>query len=163
MEIALSVPPRVLLGSLGTLKVTVAGVPLAFTDSAPAAPSSITVETGSTVDSISSAQNSDPATGRNTITIGGTSGAITAKNSTVNVNGGHTGNITLTTGAVSVSGNRASVGDVELNNDATFNLTGTNCTVGALSVNANGTPATVTFNVPNDPSNARLLNFPSDQ
>ena len=118
-----------------------------------AAPSSINVETGSTVDSISSAQGGDLATGRNTITIGGTSGAITAKNSTVNVNGGHTGNITLTTGAVSVSGNRASVGNVELNNDATFNLTGTNCTVGALSVKSGGTPATVTFNVPNDPSN----------
>lgn len=119
-----------------------------------AAPSSITVETGSTVDSIKSAQDSDLATGRNTITIGGTvTNAVIAKNSTVNVNGGHTGNITLTTGAVSVSGNRASVGNVELNNDATFNLTGTNCTVGALSVNVNGTPATVTFNVPNDPSN----------
>lgn len=118
-----------------------------------AAPSSINVETGSTVANISSAQDGDPATGRNTITIGGTSGAITAKNSTVNVNGGHTGKITLTTGAVSVSGNRASVGDVELAHDATFNLTGTNCTVGALSVNVNGTPATVTFNVPNDPSN----------
>lgn len=118
-----------------------------------AAPSSINVETGSTVGDISSAQGGDLATGRNTITIGGTSGAITAKNSTVNVNGGHTGNITLTTGAVSVSGNRASVGDVELNNDATFNLTGTNCTVGALSVKSGGTPATVTFNVPNDPSN----------
>lgn len=118
-----------------------------------AAPSSITVETGSTVDSISSAQSGDLATGRNTITIGGTSGAITAKNSTVNVNGGHTGDITLTTGAVSVSGNRASVGNVELNNDATFNLTGTNCTVGALSVKTGGTSATVTFNVPNDPSN----------
>lgn len=118
-----------------------------------AAPSSITVETGSTVGDISSAQGGDLATGRNTITIGGTSGAITAKNSTVNVNGGHTGNITLTTGAVSVSGNRASVGDVELNNDATFNLTGTNCTVGALSVKSGGTSATVTFNVPNDPSN----------
>ena len=118
-----------------------------------AAPSSITVETGSTVDSIKSAQDSDLATGRNTITIGGTSGAITAKNSTVNVNGGHTGNITLTTGAVSVSGNRASVGDVELAHDATFNLTGTNCTVGALAVKSGGTSATVTFNVPNDPSN----------
>lgn len=120
-----------------------------------AAPSSITVETGSTVASISSAQGADEkATGRNTITIGGTvNGEVKAKNSTVNVNGGHTGNITLTTGAVSVSGNRASVGDVELNNDATFNLTGTNCTVGALSVNVDGTPATVTFNVPNDPSN----------
>ena len=117
-----------------------------------AAPSSITVETGSTVDSISSAQGADEkATGRNTITIGGTSGAITAKNSTVNVNGGH---IALTTGAVSVSGNRASVGDVELAHDATFNLTGTNCTVGALAVDStDGTPATVTFNVPNDPSN----------
>ncbi len=119
-----------------------------------AAPSSITVETGSTVDSMSSAQGGDLATGRNTITIGGTSDAITAKNSTVNVNGGHTGNITLTTGAVSVSGNRASVGDVELAHDATFNLTGTNCTVGALAVGStDGTPATVTFNVPNDPSN----------
>lgn len=120
-----------------------------------AAPSSITVETGSTVSSISSAQDADEkATGRNTITIGGTvNGEVKAKNSTVNVNGGHTGDITLTTGAVSVSGNRASVGNVELNNDATFNLTGTNCTVGALSVNVNGTPATVTFNVPNDPSN----------
>lgn len=119
-----------------------------------AAPSSITVETGSTVDSMSSAQDGDLATGRNTITIGGTSDAITAKNSTVNVNGGHTGNITLTTGAVSVSGNRASVGDVELAHDATFNLTGTNCTVGALAVDStDGTPATVTFNVPNDPSN----------
>ena len=119
-----------------------------------AAPSSITVETGSTVDNMSSAQGGDLATGRNTITIGGTSGAITAKNSTVNVNGGHTGNITLTTGAVSVSGNRASVGDVELAHDATFNLTGTNCTVGALKVASTGaTPATITFNVPNDPSN----------
>lgn len=119
-----------------------------------AAPSSITVETGSTVGNISSAQSGDLATGRNTITIGGTSGTITAKNSTVNVNGGHTGNITLTTGAVSVSGNRASVGDVELAHDATFNLTGTNCTVGALAVDStDGTPATVTFNVPNDPSN----------
>ena len=119
-----------------------------------AAPSSITVETGSTVGNISSAQGGDLATGRNTITIGGTSGAITAKNSTVNVNGGHTGNITLTTGAVSVSGNRASVGDVELAHDATFNLTGTNCTVGALKVaSAGATPATITFNVPNDPSN----------
>lgn len=119
-----------------------------------AAPSSITVETGSTVDSMSSAQGGDLATGRNTITIGGTSDAITAKNSTVNVNGGHTGNITLTTGAVSVSGNRASVGDVELAHDATFNLTGTNCTVGALKVASTGaTPATITFNVPNDPSN----------
>ena len=119
-----------------------------------AAPSSITVETGSTVDSMSSAQGDDLATGRNTITIGGTSDAITAKNSTVNVNGGHTGNITLTTGAVSVSGNRASVGDVELAHDATFNLTGTNCTVGALKVASTGaTPATITFNVPNDPSN----------
>lgn len=119
-----------------------------------AAPSSITVETGSTVANISSAQDGDQATGRNTITIGGTSGAITAKNSTVNVNGGHTGNITLTTGAVSVSGNRASVGDVELAHDATFNLTGTNCTVGALKVaSAGATPATITFNVPNDPSN----------
>ena len=120
-----------------------------------AAPSSITVETGSTVASISSAQGADEkATGRNTITIGGTvNGEVKAKNSTVNVNGGHTGNITLTTGAVSVSGNRASVGDVELNNDATFNLTGTNCTVGALAVKTGGTPATVTFNVPNDPSN----------
>lgn len=119
-----------------------------------AAPSSINVETGSTVANISSAQDGDPATGRNTITIGGTSGAITAKNSTVNVNGGHTGKITLTTGAVSVSGNRASVGDVELAHDATFNLTGTNCTVGALAVDStDGTPATVTFNVPNDPSN----------
>ncbi len=58
-----------------------------------AAPSSITVETGSTVDSMSSAQSGDLATGRNTITIGGTSDAITAKNSTVNVNGGHTGNL----------------------------------------------------------------------
>ncbi len=119
-----------------------------------AAPSSITVETGSTVASIKSAQDGDQATGRNTITIGGTSGAITAKNSTVNVNGGHTGKITLTTGAVSVSGNRASVGDVELAHDATFNLTGTNCTVGALKVaSAGATPATITFNVPNDPSN----------
>lgn len=119
-----------------------------------AAPSSITVETGSTVANISSAQDGDQATGRNTITIGGTSGAITAKNSTVNVNGGHTGNITLTTGAVSVSGNRASVGDVKLAHDATFNLTGTNCTVGELAVDStDGTPATVTFNVPNDPSN----------
>lgn len=119
-----------------------------------AAPSSITVETGSTVDSISSAQSSDLATGRNTITIGGTvSKTVAAKNSTVNVNGGHTGDITLTTGAVSVSGNRASVGKVELNNDATFNLTGTNCTVGELAVKSGGTPATVTFNVPNDPSN----------
>lgn len=119
-----------------------------------AAPSSITVETGSTVGNISSAQGGDLATGRNTITIGGTSGAITAKNSTVNVNGGHTGDITLTTGAVSVSGNRASVGDVELAHDATFNLTGTNCTVGALKVaSAGATPATITFNVPNDPSN----------
>ena len=120
-----------------------------------AAPSSITVETGSTVDSIKSAQDSDLATGRNTITIGGTvTNAVIAKNSTVNVNGGHTGNITLTTGAVSVSGNRASVGDVELAHDATFNLTGTNCTVGALAVDStDGTPATVTFNVPNDPSN----------
>ena len=36
--------------------------------------------------------------------------------------------------SVSVSGNRASVGDVELAHDATFNLTGTNCTVGALTV-----------------------------
>ena len=118
-----------------------------------AAPSSINVETGSTVAIISSAQDGDPATGRNTITIGGTSGAITAKNSTVNVNGGHTGKITLTTGAVSVSGNRASVGDVELAHDATFNLTGTNCTVGELAVKSGGTSATVTFNVPNDPSN----------
>jgi len=119
-----------------------------------AAPSSITVETGSTVDSIKSAQDSDLATGRNTITIGGTvTNAVIAKNSTVNVNGGHTGNITLTTGAVSVSGNRASVGDVELAHDATFNLTGTNCTVGALAVKSGGTSATVTFNVPNDPSN----------
>lgn len=120
-----------------------------------AAPSSITVETGSTVGNISSAKDADEkATGRNTITIGGTvNGEVKAKNSTVNVNGGHTGNITLTTGTVSVSGNRASVGDVELNNDATFNLTGTNCTVGALSVKSGGTPATVTFNVPNDPSN----------
>lgn len=119
-----------------------------------AAPSSITVETGSTVASIASAQSGDLATGRNTITIGGTSGAITAKNSTVNVNGGHTGDITLTTGAVSVSGNRASVGDVELAHDATFNLTGTNCTVGGLKVASTGaTPATITFNVPNDPSN----------
>ena len=120
-----------------------------------AAPSSITVETGSTVDSIKSAQDSNLATGRNTITIGGTvTNAVIAKNSTVNVNGGHTGNITLTTGAVSVSGNRASVGDVELAHDATFNLTGTNCTVGALAVDStDGTPATVTFNVPNDPSN----------
>ena len=120
-----------------------------------AAPSSITVETGSTVDSIKSAQDSDLATGRNTITIGGTvTNAVIAKNSTVNVNGGHTGNITLTTGAVSVSGNRASVGDVELAHDATFNLTGTNCTVGALKVASTGaTPATITFNVPNDPSN----------
>lgn len=121
-----------------------------------AAPSSITVETGSTVGSISSAQDADEkATGRNTITIGGTvNGEVKAKNSTVNVNGGHTGNITLTTGAVSVSGNRASVGDVELAHDATFNLTGTNCTVGALAVDStDGTPATVTFNVPNDPSN----------
>ena len=121
-----------------------------------AAPSSITVETGSTVASISSAQGADEkATGRNTITIGGTvNGEVEAKNSTVNVNGGHTGNITLTTGAVSVSGNRASVGDVELAHDATFNLTGTNCTVGALAVDStDGTPATVTFNVPNDPSN----------
>ncbi len=118
-----------------------------------AAPSSITVETGSTVASIASAQSGDLATGRNTITIGGTSGVITAKNSTVNVNGGHTGDITLTTGAVSVSGNRASVGDVELAHDATFNLTGTNCTVGALAVKSGGTSATVTFNVPNDPSN----------
>lgn len=124
-------------------------------DETTAAPSSITVETGSTVDSIKSAQDGDPATGRNTITIGGTvSKTVTAKNSTVNVNGGHTGNITLTTGAVSVSGNRASVGDVELAHDATFNLTGTNCTVGALKVASTGaTPATVTFNVPNDPSN----------
>ncbi len=119
-----------------------------------AAPSSITVETGSTVDSIKSAQDSDLATGRNTITIGGTvTNAVIAKNSTVNVNGGHTGDITLTTGAVSVSGNRASVGDVELAHDATFNLTGTNCTVGALAVKSGGTSATVTFNVPNDPSN----------
>ena len=121
-----------------------------------AAPSSITVETGSTVASISSAQGADEkATGRNTITIGGTvNGEVEAKNSTVNVNGGHTGNITLTTGAVSVSGNRASVGNVELAHDATFNLTGTNCTVGALAVDStDGTPATVTFNVPNDPSN----------
>lgn len=121
-----------------------------------AAPSSITVETGSTVASISSAQGADEkATGRNTITIGGTvNGEVGAKNSTVNVNGGHTGNITLTTGAVSVSGNRASVGDVELAHDATFNLTGTNCTVGALKVaSAGATPATITFNVPNDPSN----------
>lgn len=120
-----------------------------------AAPSSITVETGSTVASISSAQGADKkATGRNTITIGGTvTSAVIAKNSTVNVNGGHTGNITLTTGAVSVSGNRASVGDVELAHDATFNLTGTNCTVGALAVKSGGTSATVTFNVPNDPSN----------
>ncbi len=121
-----------------------------------AAPSSITVETGSTVASISSAQGADEkATGRNTITIGGTvTSAVTAKNSTVNVNGGHTGSITLTTGAVSVSGNRASVGDVELAHDATFNLTGTNCTVGALKVaSAGATPATITFNVPNDPSN----------
>lgn len=120
-----------------------------------AAPSSITVETGSTVANISSAQDGDQATGRNTITIGGTvSKTVTAKNSTVNVNGGHTGNITLTTGAVSVSGNRASVGDVELAHDATFNLTGTNCTVGALKVaSAGATPATITFNVPNDPSN----------
>lgn len=121
-----------------------------------AAPSSITVETGSTVGSISSAQDADEkATGRNTITIGGTvNGEVKAKNSTVNVNGGHTGNITLTTGAVSVSGNRASVGDVELAHDATFNLTGTNCTVGALKVASTGaTPATITFNVPNDPSN----------
>lgn len=124
-------------------------------DETTAAPSSITVETGSTVDSIKSAQDGDQATGRNTITIGGTvSKTVTAKNSTVNVNGGHTGNITLTTGAVSVSGNRASVGDVELAHDATFNLTGTNCTVGALAVDStDGTPATVTFNVPNDPSN----------
>jgi len=121
-----------------------------------AAPSSITVETGSTVDSISSAQGADEkATGRNTITIGGNvTDAVAAKNSTVNVNGGHTGNITLTTGAVSVSGNRANVGDVELAHDATFNLTGTNCTVGALKVASTGaTPATITFNVPNDPSN----------
>ena len=120
-----------------------------------AAPSSITVETGSTVANISSAQDGDLATGRNTITIGGTvTNAVIAKNSTVNVNGGHTGNITLTTGAVSVSGNRASVGDVELAHDATFNLTGTNCTVGALKVASTGaTPATITFNVPNDPSN----------
>lgn len=124
-------------------------------DETTAAPSSITVETGSTVDSIKSAQDGDQATGRNTITIGGTvSKTVTAKNSTVNVNGGHTGNITLTTGAVSVSGNRASVGDVELAHDATFNLTGTNCTVGALKVaSAGATPATITFNVPNDPSN----------
>lgn len=123
-------------------------------DETTAAPSSITVETGSTVDSIKSAQDGDQATGRNTITIGGTvSKTVTAKNSTVNVNGGHTGSITLTTGAVSVSGNRASVGDVELAHDATFNLTGTNCTVGALAVKSGGTSATVTFNVPNDPSN----------
>jgi hypothetical protein len=119
-----------------------------------AAPSNITVETGSTVASITSAQTDDKATGRNTITINGTvTNAVTAKNSAVNVSGGHTGNIALTTGTVSVSGNRASVGDVELTKDATFNLTGSNCTVGELKVASGGTPATVTFNVPNDPSN----------
>ena len=121
-----------------------------------AAPSNITVETGSTVASIKSAQDGDKATGRNTIAISGTvtgTGEVTAKNSTVNVNGGHTGDITLETGAVNVSGNRASVGSVSLAHDATFALTGTNCTVGELKVASGGTPATVTFNVPNDPSN----------
>lgn len=153
-------PAVIIEGTGGSLNVRGGSVLGAVTVSSgadketTAAPSSITVETGSTVDSMSSAQGGDLATGRNTITIGGTSDAITAKNSTVNVNGGHTGNITLTTGAVSVSGNRASVGDVELAHDATFNLTGTNCTVGALAVDStDGTPATVTFNVPNDPSN----------
>lgn len=155
---ATAAPDVTIEGTGGSLNVRGGSVLGAVTvksgaDKETTAPSSINVETGSTVDSISSAQGGDLATGRNTITIGGTSDAITAKNSTVNVNGGHTGNITLTTGAVSVSGNRASVGDVELNNDATFNLTGTNCTVGALSVKSGGTPATVTFNVPNDPSN----------
>lgn len=156
---ATAAPDVTIEGTGGSLNVRGGSVLGAVTvksgaDKETTAPSSITVETGSTVDSMSSAQGGDLATGRNTITIGGTSDAITAKNSTVNVNGGHTGNITLTTGAVSVSGNRASVGDVELAHDATFNLTGTNCTVGALAVDStDGTPATVTFNVPNDPSN----------
>lgn len=120
------------------------------------APSNVSIETGSTVASINATgvDSGEVAGGRNTVSISGTvTGAVNLKNSAVTVNGGTTGALTVETGTVTVSGNRATVGNVDLKHDATFNLTGTNCKIGELKVNANGTPATVTFNVPNDPSN----------
>lgn len=119
------------------------------------APASISIATGCTVGSINaSGVASEKAAGRSTVSISGNvTGAVNLKNSAVTINGGNTGAFAMETGTVSVTGNRSTMGNVSLAHDATFTLSGTNCTIGSLKVDAGGDPKSVTFTVPADPSN----------
>lgn len=146
-------------GAIGGLTVTGDTVGGAGGSEVAGAPASISIGTDCTVASINaSGVAGEKGNGRNTVQITGghVTGAINLKNSALTVSGGGTvGNkTTLGTGTISVTGNRAVMGDVELDKNATFNLTGgTNCNIGALTVAASGDPATCTFTVPTDPSN----------
>ncbi len=145
-------------GKIGALTITGSTTGDANGNDLTTAPAGVSIATGCTVASINTGGvTSEKAAGRNTVTINGTvSGAVNFRNAAVSVNGGsgNTGAITLESGMVTVSGNRATVGDVKLAHDATFTLSGTNCTVGSLTVGgADANPATVTFTVPNEPSN----------
>lgn len=141
-------------GTIGGLTVTTG-----LAKEAASAPANVSIAAGCTVASINAAGVAGEfGTSANTVSISGTvTGAVNLKNASVTVSGG-SGNVggktTLGTGTVTVTGNRATMGDVELGHDATFNLSsGTNCTIGALTVAATGTPATVTFTVPKEPTN----------
>lgn len=120
-------------------------------------PGNVTIDKGCTVASIAlNDKTNEKCTGQQTIIINGdvTSG-ITLTNAAVTVSGGKVGGkIAVDTGTVTVSGDRSVVtGGVELKRDATFNLTGKNCTVGGLVLPADATAATVTFNVNAEPTN----------
>lgn len=138
-------------GSIGELTVTGN-----TTTDLTTAPANISIATGCTVDSINgSGVSSEKAAGRNTVSISGNvTNKTQLKNSAVTINGGNTGEFVMETGTVSVTGNRSTMGDVSLAHDATFTLSGTNCTIGSLKVDGTGKDSkSVTFTVPTDPSN----------
>lgn len=144
-------------GAIGGLTVNGSATGDANGNEVSGAPASISIGTDCTVASINSPMPTEKTSGTNTVSISGiVSGVTNLKNSTVTISGGNISTLNVGAGTVTVSGNRSVVGNVTLAR-ATFNLTGSNCTIGSLAVgNAGGVTADaskVTFTVPKDPSN----------
>lgn len=144
-------------GAIGGLTVNGSASGDANGNEVSGAPASISIGTDCTVASINSTMPTEKTSGTNTVSISGiVSGVTSLKNSNVTISGGNISTLNVGAGTVTVSGNRSVVGNVTLAR-ATFNLTGSNCTIGSLAVgNAGGVTADaskVTFTVPKDPSN----------
>lgn len=144
-------------GAIGGLTVNGSATGDANNNEVSGAPASISIGTDCTVGSINGTMPTEKTSGTNTVSISGiVSGATNLKNSNVTISGGNIGALSVGAGTVTVSGNRSVVDNVTLAR-ATFNLTGSNCTIGSLAVGNVGSVTAdatkVTFTVPKDPSN----------